>query len=211
MGKTYIDKFLNFKCCPDVLGICSPIEKFHKEITESMSILEKLRSLTLEQQMKYNIVDLCAGNALTSVLIQHILPVTNSIAIDIRERNRKWHKVRKFEYINLNIHDDKIFDMIDENSIIISIHPCSQLAKRCIEIFNNSEAKKLVLMPCCKGGYTKEFFQKYKNFIKFIPKNAYVYWSLFLSSLINEEYNPTISRDNHCLSDKNIIIEATRK
>ena len=171
--QAYVREFLNLHCSGDVMNAVTPIGRDpEKEITESMGILKKFKGLFLANPSKYNLLDLCAGNALTSVLSVHLLPVHYANAIDIEERRRHWETVRNFAYTFEDVYSPKMIDdYVNENTIIISVHACSNLARRIVEIYNNSKAKALFLMPCCLGSlkrkYPQEIESKLGNYMMF--------------------------------------------
>ena len=134
-SESYTNEFLGLQCSGDVLNVCSPLgNKSQKEITESMGMIKRIRSIFLSNPMEYSMVDLCAGNALTSVLAVHLLPVEVARAIDIKPRKRKWNKAKRFIYDELDIYRETIFDCIGCNTVIICVHGCKDLARRVIEI-----------------------------------------------------------------------------
>jgi len=154
----YVNQFLGLRCAPDVLGTVGALgNKAAKEITESMAVIRRMRGITLAAPMEYGLIDLCAGNALTSVLAVHMLPVKWASAVDKRERNRRWHKARRFQYHVDDIYDNMVINHVcakyKDPIVIIAVHACGQLAERVIELYQNTpEARHLVLMPCCEGG-----------------------------------------------------------
>lgn len=198
----YLGKFLRLDCCGDILNIVTPMSHAPKEITESMAIIERLRGEVLHNPMKYQILDLCAGNALTSLISVFLLPVYFACAVDKKKRNRDYSKARGFEYVELDIFDDKICDYINANTIIISIHPCRGMAVRVVEIYNNSPARSLYLMPCCIGKYKIPAKQ-------FLCENLGMYqaWCYSLASLCNG----SIEIDENCISERNAVISAHKK
>src|SRR3972149_11311889 len=110
----YLKEFLNLKCAGDVLNVVSPLgRKPAKEITETMAVITRIRATIFENPGLYSIYDLCAGNALTSVLSAHLLPLDAIVAVDKRTRNRNWHKAKKFKYIF-----DDIGNLLSLNDII---------------------------------------------------------------------------------------------
>ena len=130
MSSQYVDEFMKLKCSSDVLSVVNPLgNKASKEITESMGIIKKLRKIVIKDPMKYTLYDLCAGNALTSVIASFLLPVKESIAIDVKWRKRRWHLAKRFTYLEYDIYD-LASSFIEENSIIIAVHPCGNLARR---------------------------------------------------------------------------------
>lgn len=199
----YIKEFLQLKCCSDVLGVCNPLgNNALKEITESMGVIKKIKGLFIPKPMQYNLIDLCAGNALTSVLAVHLLPVKKATAIDRRLRDRRWSNAQRFEYINGDIFDPLIEDCIDENSIIISVHACSNLAPRIVELYKKSKAKALFLMPCCLG----KLKHKYPLIIE-EKLGSYFLWAF---DLARDLENCSLVEDKNIMSPKNIIISSVR-
>src|SRR3990167_7276029 len=100
----YLEEFLSLNCAGDVLNVVSPVTRFEKEITEAMAIVKQVKKIVFADRSKdYIVVYLCAGNALASVIIAHLLPVLKVIAIDKKARQRNWSSVRKFAYINGDI------------------------------------------------------------------------------------------------------------
>lgn len=164
-----------------------------------MAIIERLRDDCLNNPMKYNIVDLCAGNALTSLIAVHLLPVESATAIDRMERK---YLARRFKYIGSDIFQESIYQYINENTIIISVHPCRNLAQRVVEIYNNSKARKLLLMPCCIGKYKLPAH----NFLM-DKLGAYHAWCYYLA----EKCGGNITIDENCISPRNAIITARKK
>lgn len=151
MSPGYVHEFLSLRRSAEILMVVNPLFAPEKEITESMAILKLLRPIALTQPMRYKVVDLCAGNALTSVTSVFTLPVKEAIAVDKRTRKRPWSTVKRFQYLNCDIYNESLEELLDSDTLITAIHPCGELAVRIIDLFNRSEAKALFLMPCCKG------------------------------------------------------------
>ena len=197
----YVSRFLALKCSGDVMNTVAPMGSgTKKEITESMGVIKKLKNLTIKHPMKYTVYDMCAGNALTSVLSVFLLPVKNAIAIDKRPRKRHWENAKRFEYQNKDIYELDPTE-IKPNSIIIAVHPCKNLARRIIDIYKESKASHLILMPCCKGKTTP---------VPYIIKKrigSYLIWCWQLA----DKCNGTFVIDNEIISPKNCIITASKK
>ncbi len=194
----YNKNFKKLNCYNDIINILSPITNEKKEISESFAIIKRLKKIILKNKFNYDVWDLCAGNALTSVIAAFTLPIHKAYAIDIYKRKRGWDKINKFEYLTKNIYDitNKIFK---KESIIISVHPCKNLAEHICNIYNNShKVKNLILMPCCVG----QFRRKNKNLIN----NNYYEWCIHL----NEKVNGFLTVDKKCLSPRNVIITASK-
>jgi len=206
--ENYIDKFNNLKCSSDILNVLRPFSSGEaKEISETMAIIKKIKQIVFGNQNKtFNVLDLCAGNPLLSLTAIHLLPISVAIAFDISKLKRDYSKVRNFNYIEGNIFDDSIYDLISENTIIVGIHPCRHLSIRIIEIFNKSEARNLILMPCC---LYKEPYKKMSNFI-FLEDSMgnYKTWCFYLSTLC--EGKTYVNEDKKCLSPKNVVINSQK-
>jgi len=194
----YYQHFKKLICHNDIIDILSPILKLEKEVSESFAVIKQLKKIVLKYKNKYDIWDLCAGNALTSTISAFMLPINKAYAIDIRPRDREWNRINKFEYLIKDIHDitNKTFK---KESIIISIHPCKELAEYICNIYNNSyKVKYLILMPCCIGKFRR------KN--RHLVKNNYYEWCIYLNDIVNG--NMII--DKKCISPKNAVITASK-
>jgi len=213
MSNKHIAKFLELKCSGDVLNATTPIIKTYKEITETMAIMKHIKKIVVMSPEKYQLVDLCAGNALTSVLAAHLFNGLKCIAVDKRVRKRRFELVNNFEYINHNIFEDdfcsktlpSILDK-DRKTVIISVHPCSTLAIRTIEIFNEISAEYIVIMPCCHKNMNGQD--------RFIAKKLgkYGQWCLHLRDKLKYEYkiNVKMHEDKFVISPKNIVLIGKR-
>jgi len=197
-----INHFLELKCAGDVLNSVYPFLEPEKEITESMSIIKRIKKILVTNPNKYNIFDLCSGNCVTSSLIAHLFKVKNVVAIDNKDRDRQgFSKIRGFSRIKLDIIKEKdiLIKTINENnpSIIVSVHPCDELAIAIIDIYKKSGADYLIMMPCCEGNKS----EKYPSFI--VDKlSPYELWCLDLCKLSNGNGQ----FDKQCKSEKNIVI-----
>lgn len=205
----YIDYFLSLKCCGDVLNATIPINNICKEITESMAIIRHLKRITLVHPNKYCIMDLCAGNALTSVLAAHMLPIKIAVAIDIKKRKRHFERVRKFHYLEYNIHDIINGQMnfprgqltIGNKTILIAVHSCKNLARKTIDIYKTSSAPHLIMMPCCEGNLKNKYPMVIKKKL-----GHYLTWVYDLS----REVDGQVYVDKNCMSPRNAIIVANK-
>lgn len=204
----YINKFLNLKCASDIISITQPLKVWDKEISEAYSIYESIKDLLEENpKEKFIHVDLCSGNALTPIMSAFLLKqIKYSYAIDKNKRIRDFYKIKSFTYHNVNIHNLESLDSLkkirNKNIIITAIHPCKNLAKQVIEIYNNTTGPKyLFLMPCCVGKF--EYDKKHQIDIA---------WSKYLLDNIKVPIvQKFMWRDEKILSPKNIVIEAWEK
>jgi len=201
----YVDYFLKLKCAPDILSIVSPINAGpSKEISEAVTIIKRLREETLKKPMCYNVLELCAGNPIPSIMSVFCQPVDYATAFDKRKIERDWDKAKRFKYVQGNIYENDVYDYINENTIIITSHPCSELAKRIIEIYQCSDARSLYLIPCCVGQIIPAEFPQ-KEYLK-KELGRYKAWSFYLASKCGGK----LEQDNYCLSPANIIIKAKK-
>lgn len=201
-----LNYFLELKCAGDVLNSVYPVLNPEKEVSEAMAMAKRLKRFLISKPNHYNIFDLCAGNCLFSSLIAHLFKTKGVCAIDKKERKRENLKnIRDFENIKLDIIKDEevIIEMINscENSIITSIHPCSELAQKVLDIYKESKASHVVIMPCCEGKNLNQYPFWLKNKL-----SVYQLWCYDLCREINGE----IYNSEGCLSNKNLIIVGSK-
>ena len=205
-GGSYTTQFLSLKCAGDVLNIAAPIQRAEKEISESMAIIPHLRKIAIKEPMKYTLVDLCAGNALTSLIAIHLLPFKLAIAVDKRERSRKFDQAQRFFYLHADIMDNEATKrLLDEadNIIITATHACSGLAHRIVELYTSSpQCKALVLMPCCCGEKKNKIPQGIQERV-----GKYLSWAYDLSL----SARGTFLVDKKCLSPCNAVVLAQKE
>lgn len=199
MMTAYIDQFLHLRCAPDVLGIVGKIAEPSKEISEAMTIISRLRDPVLGKKMYYTVVDLCAGNTLTGLLIAHLLPVKQVIAVDKKRNDRQWFRANRFTYVQADIYNEPTW-LPNEPTILVSSHPC-KLATRIVEIYNQHDScMGLVMIPCCKGTL------KLPQFL--IGKlGKYLAWCYQLATDVGGK----VEVDKQCLSPCNGVVVALKK
>lgn len=209
MAEKYVSEFLSLRCAGDVLNVVAPLgNKAAKEITESMAIIKALKKIVLNDKWRYVLLDMAAGNALTSVLAVHMLPVISAKAIDKRPRKRHWEQAKRFTYMQSEV--EKYTEDCRSPVIIVAVHACKDLAVRIMEVFIEMEqAEYLILMPCCVGSLPKAnrlfSFQQDKF-------NKYERWCLGLGGMLKGKCAEVeVGRDTNCLSPCNIIITARKE
>ena len=197
----YVSQFLSMKCAGDVLNVTAPLgAKAIKEISESMAIIQALRPIALKHPMEYYLHDLCAGNALTSVLAVHLLPIKHATAIDIKPRSRNWADVDRFAYCRADIMEWTSVG----SDIIISSHPCCETATKIVDLYLNSpQAKYLIMLPCCKGRTPPNYFPRLIQ----DKLTKYEQWAVWLA----ERAGGTIYLDKKCISPCNAVIVARKR
>ena len=201
MSNQYLDKFAGLKCAADVLDATRPINKEDKEITEAMAVVKVLRKFTLKHPGRFTIIDLCAGNALVSVIAAHLLPVKKCIAIDIADRPRPYDRVNNFQYLQADIMTPTLpqwLCMQGSSVILVATHPCSYRASRIIDVYNSTpNAVGLVMVPCCSGYYPEKRHLEHTF-------GGYTSWCLWLWKQLPP--NAKFKIDTHILSPKNCIL-----
>ncbi len=207
----YLEQFLSLNCSGDVLNACLPINNPSKEITEAMAMIRQIKPIVLANKMRFALIDLCAGNALTSIIAVHLLPIKGALAIDLKPVQRPHREnVKRFVYLKGDIYAKEMPSFLtllhsaDQTDLIItSTHPCGNLAHRIIELYKSVEsAKHLILMPCCKGNYLgkyPELFQK--------KLGKYLLWSWDLA----QQADGTLIQDEHVLSPCNAVVTAHKE
>lgn len=200
MGK-YVSEFLNLRCAGDVLNVVSPVNKLEKEISESMAIMHRLKPIFFENKKNYCVLDLCAGNALTSVIAAYLLPVTSVVAVDKKRRDREYGRVEKFSYLEKEVENLPPFS---KETVVISSHPC-KTANLIIDIWNSSDFFALVMIPCCQGKIdlpAKSWLTK--------KMSIYDTWTYSLAQKIKSS-NVKIFTDLSILSPCNNVIVAKKE
>lgn len=201
MKNKYIDEFHRLRCSPDVMACVAPLTRASKELSEAMAVRQRVKRITLGEPGKYRLVDLCSGNALLPILAAFTLPVTRCWAVDKYRRDRPYEKVKRFTYIEENIHSGCTPSLIDDQTILTSVHACKGLAIRTVELFLETGAPYLVMMPCCLGP------------VKNVPREIcdrlgkYASWCLSLAL----RCNGNVVFDENCLSPCNAIITAQKE
>ena len=181
---TLVDQFLSLKCAPDVLAACGRIHNPSKEISEAMALIGVIKGL-----------DLCAGNALTSLIAVHLLPVATAIAVDIKPRGKeRYLSVKRFDYLKADIYDDFLWAGFLRPTIFVSAHPCGELAKR---ILHFHELGPMAVMPCCLPRHIPETQGIVRKRL-----GRYVAWALALA----EGCGGKVTEANGCLSPCNLIV-----
>ena len=206
----YIREFLSLRCAPDILeALHHTSAKEPKEITESMAIISKVRPIFLapkQPDFQWRVLDLCAGNALTGVLCTFLYKTDGVYAIDTKPRRipEARERIQRFQYIKGSVFENGLIDqLITDRTILVSVHPCRQLAQQVVNIYNMTRAKALFMMPCCNGTFqtSQHTWRTAGSMI-----GMYEAWCLYLA----EQCNGKLSRDQHCLSPKSIVISATK-
>lgn len=200
----YLDEFFSLRCAPDVLATVGRVQNMSKEITEAMAMIRHVRSIIRRNpDERYHLLDLCAGNALTSVISAHLFPNLTCEAVDIKPRQREWWRTNRFVYTRADIRGS-LGVTTPRHIIIAACHPCSSLA-RCVINQYYSIGRHLILMPCCVGG-SRNVPQMLRDKL-----GSYGSWCYDLYCEASMYcFDSNMIEDKHVLSPNNIIITADK-
>ena len=150
----HLEAFFSLRCSRDILDIVQLTHKPRKEITETMSLVKRAKKRVLLND-DWTFIDFCAGNGLLGATVSCLFPKTMTYAIDINRPERAWERIDRFEYLTMDIlrlELESIEQLSPSPKIVASIHPCGELARKSIEVFNHlNTVRWLFLMPCCSG------------------------------------------------------------
>lgn len=195
---SYIDQFLNLRCAADVLEAVHPILRAEKEISESMALISAIRGKCLSEPGEWTVIDACAGNALTGILVAHLLPVAKVIAIDKRQRIREgFGRVQHFDYRVRDINDDMFWSTLPRHSMIVASHPCRDLATKLVSIAISC-SYPIAMLPCCVS--RKEMPNWARGVAR--EKGAYFAWLTYLACELNGKFR----YDKKCISPCNGLV-----
>jgi hypothetical protein len=206
MSNRYVNEFVSLKCAPLVLETVGHLgNKPDKEISEAMGLIKRIKKFTLKSPDKFQVVDLCSGNALVPVIAAHLLPITKSYAIDKLNRKRQWNVTKNFEYHITDIFDNRMHKFFQKPTILTAVHSCKTLAEKAINIFNKYDhIKYLALMPCCQGSLDNSILQFIRS-----ESSSPVAWTLKLALQCNGSVN--VYKDKYIISPRNHIITSKKR
>ena len=203
----YNRAFYELSCADAVLETVGPLHNRGKEISESMSLLARMRYGLLKRP--YTVFDLCAGNGLTGTLAAFLFPKAEVVALDVRVPARDWGAIHRFRYVEGDVRRiDAAFlrGLCRGRAIFAAVHPCTELAESVIDLFNASPfADWLFLMPCCVGDIDPQA----------VPPpiadtlGPHMAWNYHLYHRIKASYR-TIQVDEDNLSARNAVITGSR-
>lgn len=207
-SESYVDQFLRLRCASDVLNCAGTLNAASKEISEAMAIITRIRGYVLAHKMECGLLDLCAGNSLVSVLAIHLLPLAHAWSVDIKPRLR--NVPQRFTVVEADI-SAPWFTAATEIAaaslplIIVSSHPCRDLARTVIGTYlAMSQARMLVMLPCCVGKRTGKLTGRQRWVEKF---GRYEAWAYELACLAGGDY----VMDQRCLSPCRAVVTAQKR
>lgn len=138
----------------------SRTKRFHKELSESLAVIDALQSVVPEHGA-WHAIDLCCGKSLTSAL----LAVPNAgmavTAVDRVQPQDLPHYadagVANVEYLQLDVLADTFVDTLAARvealgrpTALLGMHLCGRLSERAVEAFQRIDlVRACVLAPCC--------------------------------------------------------------
>jgi hypothetical protein len=168
-----------------------------------MAVIRPLKKFFLhmdqQQQQDYIVLDLCAGNGLTGLIVVHLFRC-RVMCVDIKlPKKLHFSSVQRFSFVlrDVNTINETYLSNIGDKIIFISSHPCQnaltivKLAKLCNVKFS--------ILPCCIGSYSELPIQPRLCNQKL---SKYEQWCLGLAQYGNA--NAYI--DKNCLSSANIVV-----
>ncbi len=206
----YVQEFYRLNCNQEIMDAVQPVDRQAKELSEAFGAIKQIRKIVLKHHNKdknFRLYDFCAGNALVSVTSAFLFPnIEKSTAVDTMLRVRKWDKVKRFSYKFESVYDPEWKYMMNRNSIIVGVHACKNQANRIIEIYNESNAGYLIMMPCCNGQMDHYHLP---DVIK-EKIGRYLMWTLCLFDQVRYS-KKRIVVDEHIISPKNALIVAQKE
>lgn len=197
----YVDAFYGLRCHPEVLRAVEPLNQSSKEISEAMAMVQAIKPHILENRGHVTLLDLCAGNALTSIIAAHLLPIREAIAVDRQPITRAAHaRVRGFSYLEADLSSAGFIASLRQRIagplVVSAVHPCADLAALSIEVAEQLGAEFVAVMPCCNGtmsaapSFLLERCSPYQQF----------------STYLSYRYGLRAREDKDVLSPKNVIL-----
>lgn len=204
----YLDWFFGLGCAGDVLASAPKLRKGAKEISEALALISAIRPMCLADPGRWTVLDLCAGNALTSLIAVHLFKVKRAIAVDIAPRGFR-RAPDRFESVRGDVHDHDLWKKLDLYSdpdvLVVSAHPCKGLAQAVVSTFRwYDAAKHLALLPCCVAMRT---IPEQPGSAAFGPKEKYAQWCHTIAAYAGGTYR----MDENCLSPCRGVVRAFKR
>lgn len=98
--RLYLEQFLGFRCAGDVLNAVGPMKEGPVAISQAVALFRAIRPEVMRKPNEYQLVELCAGNAIASVLAIHTLPLKHAFAYNAREpKLAEFKQVKRFDFL----------------------------------------------------------------------------------------------------------------
>ena len=103
-------------------------------------------------------VDLCAGRGMLSIVLAHFFPAARVLMVDADPKIKLPHLacLPTVEHHLLDVQSAKTLDLVrgavrdaTRACVVVGVHLCGDLSRRAVQLFLETEARALVLCPCC--------------------------------------------------------------
>ena len=184
----------------------------NKEYWETKDVCDKSVSHILKQvnlSRFHTVYDFCSSHGFNIPYIISRNRAKYGIAHDIRPSKSSkalWSRypriAARMEYRQENIYTTKY--NLEDNSLVMAIHPCRNLAHRVVEIAVENDAP-IVVSPCCIGSMKNSWISKFSDNIK-----PYTRWCITVSEPLHKaDYNISIRYIRKSATPVNTIIIGT--
>lgn len=175
----YLQQFLASPVCLPLtlepnFHVITAKRHLRKEITESWSIVSAIQQQISPKSNDNNnkntpndlfVVDLCAGNSLTTCILGLLHPTTcRVVAVDRMSPTAVPHFTGNMSYHQADIFQDGFEETLrcsmvvqkHEKGVLVGMHLCGELSLRAIHLFHAIPAfQTIVLSPCCFPKHSK--------------------------------------------------------
>ena len=172
--KPLLERFLN----DPAMAHWSKKKNLRKEVTEAMGALTQIRRCVDAKERDGDgpprdargeprrtdsgsglvFVDLCAGRGMLSILMAHFFPAARVLMVDADPKIKLPHLacLPTVEHHLLDVQSAEAFDLVrgavrdaTRACIVVGVHLCGDLSRRAVQLFLETNARALVLCPCC--------------------------------------------------------------
>ena len=172
--KPLLERFLH----DPAMAHWSKKKNLRKEVTEAMGALTQIRRCVDAKERDGDgpprdargeprrtdsgsglvFVDLCAGRGMLSIVLAHFFPQARVLMVDSDPKIKLPHLacLPTVEHHLLNIQSAEALDLVrgaardaTRACIVVGVHLCGDLSRRAVQLFLETEARALVLCPCC--------------------------------------------------------------
>lgn len=138
--KDYVSAFLSLKCAGDVLNCAGPLVNPRREIKEAMAIARDVKKDILANRGAFTIIEPLAHNALTSILLAHLLPVRAAFAVGSRTCFQS--RPRGFGYVDVDLGTSggrekfsRVADEFEAPLLLVVPHVGARLAEALVDLY----------------------------------------------------------------------------
>ena len=172
--KPLLERFLH----DPAMAHWSKKKNLRKEVTEAMGALTQIRRCVDAKERDGDgpprdahgeprrtdsgsglvFVDLCAGRGMLSIVLAHFFPQARVLMVDSDPKIKLPHLacLPTVEHHLLDVQSAKTLDLVrgavrdaTRACVVVGVHLCGDLSRRAVQLFLETEARALVLCPCC--------------------------------------------------------------